>query len=132
MSILSHLSQNRSGSISRKFAAFPVYLKMKGKIRKYLLDFASKNNLNQRKMNWEYSYNQGQPLRAWRTGKQLFCRVIWIWLGKKMLIIRITGRNDPIIPVMKDGWVMAIGTTLGADDGIGIAAQMAILTDKKI
>ena len=35
--------------------------------------------------------------------------------------------NDPIIPRIEDGWVKATGTTLGADDGIGIAAQLAIL-----
>jgi dipeptidase D len=40
--------------------------------------------------------------------------------------------NDPIIPVIKDGWVTANGTTLGADDGIGIASQLAILTDKDL
>jgi dipeptidase D len=35
--------------------------------------------------------------------------------------------RDPIIPRIEDGWVKATGTTLGADDGIGIAAQLAIL-----
>jgi dipeptidase D len=35
--------------------------------------------------------------------------------------------KDPIIPRIEDGWVRATGTTLGADDGIGIAAQLAIL-----
>jgi dipeptidase D len=35
--------------------------------------------------------------------------------------------NDPIIPRIEDGWVKATGTTLGADDGIGIAASLAIL-----
>ena len=39
---------------------------------------------------------------------------------------------DPIIPAIKNGWVTATGTTLGADDGIGIASQMAILTDKNL
>ena len=39
--------------------------------------------------------------------------------------------TDPIIPVIKDEWVSASGTTLGADDGMGIATQMAILTDKE-
>ncbi|MCK5169198.1 MAG: aminoacyl-histidine dipeptidase, partial [Bacteroidales bacterium] len=36
--------------------------------------------------------------------------------------------TDPIQPVIDGDWVKAKGTTLGADDGIGIAAQMAILT----
>jgi dipeptidase D len=40
--------------------------------------------------------------------------------------------KDPIIPVIKGEWVTAKGTTLGADDGIGIASQMAILTDKNL
>ncbi|MBE0675840.1 MAG: aminoacyl-histidine dipeptidase [Bacteroidales bacterium] len=40
--------------------------------------------------------------------------------------------KDPIRPVMKNGWVTASGTTLGADDGIGIAAQLAILSDSTI
>lgn len=38
--------------------------------------------------------------------------------------------NDPIKPVIDGEWVRAEGTTLGADCGIGIAAQLAILTDK--
>jgi len=35
--------------------------------------------------------------------------------------------NDPIQAYIEDGWVKAKGTTLGADDGIGIAAQLAVL-----
>jgi len=35
--------------------------------------------------------------------------------------------NDPIVPRIEGEWVKASGTTLGADDGIGIAAQLAIL-----
>lgn len=40
--------------------------------------------------------------------------------------------NDAIQTRIVDGWVKAIGTTLGADDGIGIAAAMAILADDTI
>jgi len=39
---------------------------------------------------------------------------------------------DPIIPVVENEWVKAKGTTLGADDGIGIATQLAILEAKDI
>ena len=35
--------------------------------------------------------------------------------------------NDPIVPRVEGEWVKAKGTTLGADDGIGVAAQLAIL-----
>jgi len=40
--------------------------------------------------------------------------------------------NDPIEALIEDGWVTANGTTLGADDGIGMAAQLAILASEEI
>lgn len=40
--------------------------------------------------------------------------------------------NDPIKARISEQWVKAHGTTLGADDGIGIAAQLAILEAKDI
>lgn len=38
---------------------------------------------------------------------------------------------DPIKYVIKDGWMVAEDTTLGADCGIGVAAELAVLTDSK-
>lgn len=38
-------------------------------------------------------------------------------------------RKDPIPYVIEDGWMIAKETTLGADDGIGIAACLALLED---
>ena len=40
--------------------------------------------------------------------------------------------NDPIEPVIDGEWVKANGTTLGSDNGIGIAAAMAILSSNSI
>ena len=40
--------------------------------------------------------------------------------------------NDPIKAVIDGDWVKAEGTTLGADDGIGVAAQLAILASDKL
>ena len=40
--------------------------------------------------------------------------------------------NDPIQPFIEGEWVKARGTTLGADDGIGVAAQLALLETDKI
>ncbi len=36
--------------------------------------------------------------------------------------------KDSIKPYIENGWVRAEGTTLGSDDGIGIAAQLAVLS----
>ena len=38
-------------------------------------------------------------------------------------------RKDPIKYVIEDGWMIAKDTTLGADDGIGVAACLALLED---
>jgi dipeptidase D len=35
--------------------------------------------------------------------------------------------NDPIVPVIDGEWVIANGTTLGADNGIGVAAMLAAM-----
>jgi dipeptidase D len=37
--------------------------------------------------------------------------------------------RDPITPVVRDGWLVAENTTLGADNGIGVALMLAVLED---
>jgi len=39
--------------------------------------------------------------------------------------------NDPIALVLDNGWLRADGTSLGADDGIGVAAMLAFLGDRE-
>lgn len=40
--------------------------------------------------------------------------------------------TDPIETYIDDGWVKAKGTTLGADDGLGVASIMAVLEDTSL
>lgn len=40
--------------------------------------------------------------------------------------------KDPITPVVKDGWLVAENTTLGADNGIGVAIGLACLEDDEL
>ena len=40
--------------------------------------------------------------------------------------------NDPIELVKEDGWITADGTTLGSDNGIGVSAALAIISDKEV
>ena len=40
--------------------------------------------------------------------------------------------RDPIMPVLRDGWLLAEGTTLGADNGIGVALMLAVLEDDSL
>lgn len=40
--------------------------------------------------------------------------------------------RDPIQPVLRDGWLVAEDTTLGADNGIGVALMLAVLEDETL
>ena len=40
--------------------------------------------------------------------------------------------HDPITTYIENGWMYAKGTTLGADNGIAVAAMMTIIADKSI
>lgn len=40
--------------------------------------------------------------------------------------------NDPIEIKREDGWITAEGTTLGSDNGIGVAAALAVVNDNNI
>ncbi len=51
---------------------------------------------------------------------------------EKLGSVKIDFDRDPISPVVAGEWVMAEGTTLGADDGIGMAAQLAILASNNL
>jgi len=40
--------------------------------------------------------------------------------------------NDPITMFRDNGWIKAKGTTLGSDNGIGVAAALSVITDKEV
>jgi dipeptidase D len=40
--------------------------------------------------------------------------------------------NDPIELIKDNGWIKANGTTLGSDNGIGVAASLAVVTDENV
>lgn len=106
--------------------------KKEEKIRKFLLDFAKEHNLSSK------TDNIGNVLisKPAATGKENAPMVI-LQTHMDMVCEKNSDKvfdfeNDPIEPVVTEGWVKANGTTLGADCGIGIAAQMAILTSNTI
>jgi len=101
--------------------------KKEGMISKYLIKFAEDHNLN-------CSVDQvGNILirKAATVGKEsiktviLQCHIDMV--GEKNAETDHDFDVDPIQPYVDGEWVKARGTTLGADNGVGIAAQLAIL-----
>lgn len=60
----------------------------------------------------------------------------WDIVNQKNDDVEINFKDDPLVPriVERDGkkWVMATGTSLGSDDGIGVAMALSIALDKDL
>ena len=106
--------------------------KKEGKIRAYLLDFAEKNGLPAK------SDEAGNVLitKPATPGKEKLKTVIlqshMDMVCEKNKDTRHDFDTDPIETYIDGEWLRAKGTTLGADNGIGIATELAILASDEI
>ena len=132
MSILSHLNPAPIWIYFEEICKIPRLSKNEGRIRKYLLDFASENGLESKEDNIGNILIIKPAFPGMENRKTVVLQSHMDMVGEKNADYQHDWEIDPIIPVVKGDWVMARGTTLGADDGIGIASQMAILADNSI
>ena len=132
MSVLSQLNPAPIWIYFEEICNIPRLSKNEGKLRKYLLDFAKKNNLESKEDEIGNILIIKPPTPGMENRKTVVLQSHMDMVGEKNADYPHNWTTDPIVPVIMDGWVTAKGTTLGADDGIGIASQMAILTDKNL
>lgn len=106
--------------------------KMEGKIIKYLEDFAKAHGLEYRKdkVGNIVICRPASPSMADRPTVVLQSHMDMVC--EKNSDVEFDFEKDPIQAYTENGWVRARGTTLGADDGIGMAAALAILEDKSL
>lgn len=104
--------------------------KKEGKIRAYLVEFAQKHGL-------EYKLDEaGNVLivKPATPGKEHLKTVVlqahMDMVCEKNAATEHDFDNDPIETYVDGEWLKAKGTTLGADNGIGMAAQLAVLDSK--
>lgn len=115
-----------------EICSIPRPSKKEGKISAYLLKFAEEQNLES-----ETDVVGNILIRKNATAGNERKKVVVLqshidMVGEKNNETDHDFEVDPIQPYIEGEWVKARGTTLGADDGIGIAAQMAILAAKDI
>jgi len=132
MSVLSQLNPAPIWIYFEEICHIPRLSKNEGKIRQYLLDFAEKNNLESKQDEIGNILIIKPPSPGMESRKTVVLQSHMDMVGAKNADYPHNWDTDPIVPVIKDGWVTANVTTLGADDGIGIASQLAILTDKNL
>lgn len=106
--------------------------KKEGQIIKFLVNFAASNNLECHtdeagnvliRKPATPGYENLQPV-VLQSHMDMVC--------EKNGDVKHDFNTDAIQPYLDGNWVKAQGTTLGADDGIGIASEMAILTSTAI
>ncbi len=106
--------------------------KKEEKIRAYLLEFGKKHKLetledeigNVLIRKQATPGNENKPWVVLQSHIDMVC--------EKNSDVDFDFDNDAIRPLIAGDWVTADGTTLGADDGIGVAAQLAILASDDI
>ena len=106
--------------------------KKEEKIMRFLLDFAEKNGL---KVRQDEIGNMliSKPATKGRENDQVVILQSHVdMVCEKNSETQHNFGTDAIKPFVDKGWVRAEGTTLGSDDGIGVAAQMAILTARDL
>jgi dipeptidase D len=132
MSVLARLNPSPVWQYFEEICKIPRLSKNEVKIREYLIDFAGKNNLESKedKIGNILIIRPSHSEMENRKTVVLQCHMDMV--GEKNTDYPHDWLNDPIIPKVTGEWVSANGTTLGADDGIGIAAQLAVLTDKNL
>lgn len=101
-------------------------------IRQYLLNFAAGNNLDSKEDNVGNILIIRPASPGMEKVKVLVLQSHLDMVGEKNADNPHNWYTDPIVPVVNGDWVTAAGTTLGADDGIGIATQLAILSDSEL
>lgn len=101
--------------------------KKEGKVLAYLLDFARQHNLEAK----QDKAGNIVITKPSTPGKEDIPTVILQshvdMVCEKNSDVTHDFDNDPIETIIDGDWVKANGTTLGADNGIGVAAQLAIL-----
>lgn len=132
MSLLSQLNPAPIWIYFEEICNIPRLSKNEGKIRRYLLDFAIRNSLEHKEDKAGNILIIRPASKGFENRKTIVLQSHMDMVGEKNADYSHNWKTDPIIPFIEDGWVCAKGTTLGADDGIGIASQMAILTDKTL
>ena len=132
MSILGHLNPGQLWVYFEDICKIPRLSKDEGRIREYLLEFAKNHNLEAKEDEVGNILIIKPASKGMENRKTVVLQSHMDMVGEKNADYPHNWTTDPIIPKINEGWVTATGTTLGADDGIGIASQLAILTDKEL
>lgn len=106
--------------------------KKEEKIIKYIIDFAEKHGLKYKKDKVGNIVIEKPATKGKENLKKVILQSHVDMVCEKNSDVIHDFENDPIKTIIDGEWLKADGTTLGADNGIGCAAQLAILASNDI
>ncbi len=132
MTTLEHLQPQSLWKYFEEITGIPRPSKHEGQIIAFLENFAIEHHLAYKKdkIGNLLIYKPGSKSHNSTSAIVLQCHVDMV--GEKNSEVIHDFLKDPIKPYVDGDWVKAKGTTLGADDGIGVAAMMNVLADTSL
>lgn len=106
--------------------------KMEGNIIEYMKEFGRKNNLETVVDKVGNVIIRKPATKGMENRKCVIFQTHLDMVPQKNSDKKHDFEKDPIDTVIDGEWVRADGTTLGADNGIGVAATMAVLASKEL
>ncbi len=132
MSSLQDLKPKEVWQYFDEICQVPRPSKKEEKIIAYLMDFGKKQNLKTKSDAAGNVLISKPATKGFEKAKPVVLQSHMDMVCEKNSDTKHDFLKDPIQPVINGVWVSAKGTTLGADDGIGVATQMAILASDTI
>ena len=105
--------------------------KKEGKIRQFLLDFAAKHGIAA-KTDAVGNVVMTKPATPGKEGAPTVILQAHMDMVCESNDKSFDFENQPIRTIVDGEWLRADGTTLGADNGIGMAAALAVMVDDKL
>lgn len=104
--------------------------KKEGKIREFLVNFAKQHDIECKtdKVGNVAMFKPATP--GYEKAKKIVLQGHMDMVCEKNNNVKHDFDNDPIKTIVDGEWVHADGTTLGADNGIGVAASLAVLVSE--
>lgn len=132
MSVLIKLQPQLVWKYFEDLTQIPRESKHEEKVIEFMLDFAKKHNLDAKRDEIGNVLIKKQASTGMEKIKSVAFQAHLDMVCTANKDVKIDFAKDPIIPYIDGDWVKAKGTSLGADDGIGVAICMSLLTDTNI
>jgi len=129
---INSLKPNEVWKYFEEILTIPRPSKKEEKIIAYLLEFGKKHNLETHRDDAGNVMISKPATKGYEKAPSVVLQSHVDMVCEKNSDVQHDFNTDPIQAYVDNGWVKAKGTTLGADDGIGIAAQLAILASSSI